>query len=128
MLHAGPELRPGTLPWAACGSSSLVAACDYATQLPVRAGHSGGLPYHGQQGLNAGILLLSLVRLREANFGRDRDRIIRHFLPKKQLPLGDQVSSWQLSWPCSMSDCCASAVAMSHVHRFCGIACKCQRC
>ena len=61
--------------------------------LACHAGHSGGLPFHGERGLNAGILLLSLDRLREASFSRDRDRIIRHFLPRKELPLGDQVGT-----------------------------------
>jgi hypothetical protein len=54
------------------------------------AGFSRGLPYFGKRGLNAGVLLVSLQRLREADFGRERDRIIRHFFPKKALPLGDQ--------------------------------------
>ena len=53
-------------------------------------GFSNGLPYFGRRGLNAGILLLSLERLRGSGFNRERDRIIQHFQPKKALPLGDQ--------------------------------------
>ena len=53
-------------------------------------GHSKGLPYYGHFGLNAGVLLLNLKALRASGFSNERDKIIRHFLPKKGLPLGDQ--------------------------------------
>ncbi|CAL8465856.1 g5392 [Coccomyxa elongata] len=55
-----------------------------------RRGNSRVLPYYGDFGLNAGVLLLNLKALRASGFSNERDKIIRHFLPKKALPLGDQ--------------------------------------
>lgn len=60
------------------------------TRETVFSGHSRGLPFYGDFGLNAGVLLLNLKALRASGFSVERDKIIRHFLPKKALPLGDQ--------------------------------------
>ena len=54
------------------------------------AGYSRSLPYYGEFGLNAGVLLLSLDRIRMTEFSRDRDEIITFYYPKRALPLGDQ--------------------------------------
>ncbi len=54
------------------------------------AGYSRSLPYYGEFGLNAGVLLLSLDRIRMMEFSRDRDEIITFYYPKRALPLGDQ--------------------------------------
>lgn len=48
------------------------------------------LPHYGHFGLNAGVLLLNLELLRSSRFAQERDKIIKHFLPKNALPLGDQ--------------------------------------
>ncbi|EIE18087.1 hypothetical protein COCSUDRAFT_55028 [Coccomyxa subellipsoidea C-169] len=55
-----------------------------------KGGFSKSLPFYGEYGLNAGVLLLNLDELRESHFAQERDKIIRHFHPKKALPLGDQ--------------------------------------
>ena len=54
------------------------------------AGYSRSLPYYGEFGLNAGVLLLSLERVRATSFSKDRDEIISFYYPKRALPLGDQ--------------------------------------
>lgn len=36
------------------------------------------------------MLLLNLEELRTSDFAKERDKIIKHFYPKKALPLGDQ--------------------------------------
>ena len=48
------------------------------------------MPYYGEFGLNAGVLLLSLDRIRATTFSKDRDEIISFYYPKRALPLGDQ--------------------------------------
>ena len=48
------------------------------------------MPYYGTTGLNSGILLLSLERVRKMGFSRERDRLIEHHHPRNELPLGDQ--------------------------------------
>ena len=53
-------------------------------------GFSKDLPFYGQYGLNAGVLLLNLKAIRHSGFTQERDKILRHFYPKKALPLGDQ--------------------------------------
>ena len=56
----------------------------------VLAGEAGDLPHYGDRGLNAGILLLSLERVRATGFSKERDMIIRHHHPRKELLLGEQ--------------------------------------
>ena len=53
-------------------------------------GWSGQLPIFGTRGLAAGVLLLSLERVRSADFSKERERIIEHHHPRGELPLGDQ--------------------------------------
>ena len=68
----------------ACSNPLFIAPCC------ALAGWGKGLPYFGHKGLNAGILLLNLERLRSSDFSTQRDRIVHHHLPKLELPLGDQ--------------------------------------
>ena len=57
------------------------------------AGASKSLPFFGERGLNAGVLLARLDALRRSNFSAARDGIIAEWGPsgKNLLPLGDQV-------------------------------------
>ena len=48
------------------------------------------IPHHGARGLNAGVLMASLVTVRASNFTAEREAIIAHYLPLGHLPLGDQ--------------------------------------
>lgn len=74
-----------------CASVSPVPAEDgRSRQICCIAGYSRSLPYYGEFGLNAGVLLLSLERVRATSFSKDRDEIISFYYPKRALPLGDQ--------------------------------------
>ena len=52
--------------------------------------HAGATPFYGDLGLNAGVLMLSLERVRASNFTAERDELIAFYQPLQQLPLGDQ--------------------------------------
>jgi UDP-xylose:glucoside alpha-1,3-xylosyltransferase len=52
--------------------------------------HAAATPYYGDLGLNAGILMLSLERVRASNFTAERDELIALYQPQQLLPLGDQ--------------------------------------
>ena len=56
----------------------------------VLTGLAKDLPYYGSRGLNSGVLLLSLDRLRRSGLSTERERLIQHHHPKGQLPLGDE--------------------------------------
>ena len=60
-------------------------------------GFSKGLPYFGERGLNAGVLLLSLRRLRASQFSRERTGLLGIFCPGKRCP-------WVIRM-CSMCTC-----------------------
>ena len=47
-------------------------------------------PYYGERGLNAGVLLADLARMRESAFSAERDDIIATWGARGALPGGDQ--------------------------------------
>ena len=47
-------------------------------------------PYYGERGLNAGVLLADLARMRKSTFSAERDDIIATWGKKGALPWGDQ--------------------------------------
>jgi UDP-xylose:glucoside alpha-1,3-xylosyltransferase len=51
--------------------------------------HAAPIPHYGERGLNTGVMMASLARMRASNFTADRDDIIAHWGPE-YLPLGDQ--------------------------------------
>lgn len=51
---------------------------------------AGDLPYYGESGLNAGVLLMSLDRIRNSAFSMERDSIVEVYMPQGRLVLGDQ--------------------------------------
>lgn len=68
------------------------------------SGFSKSLPYYGEYGLNAGVLLLDLDKLRVSKFTQERIKIIRHFHSKAALPLGDQdvLNAYASKYPARM--------------------------
>lgn len=97
MNEQGSWYAGGELSGCLCSSTYMIVLSCIPSQnaadgpmLCLWTGFGKELPFFGRRGLNAGILLLSLERLRSSGFNRERDRIVRHFNPKKALPLGDQ--------------------------------------
>ena len=48
------------------------------------------IPFYGERGLNAGVMLVSLAAVRTSNFSAERNAVIAHYGPRGLLEMGDQ--------------------------------------
>ena len=86
LSHEGMESRCS---W--CSSSDpLISKALQALMHALGCRADATHPYYGERGLNAGVMLADLARMRNNNFSADRDDIIATWGVKGALPWGDQ--------------------------------------
>ena len=69
-------------------SAGLIYCHDVVS--PAVAPAERAIPIYGEFGLNSGVALMSLERIRNSAFNKERDDIVGVYEPQNKLPLGDQ--------------------------------------